>query len=53
MIFGKSFVTSVLRTGLLLAGMALLISASAFRAQEADPGWPRDIIVPTGTITIY
>jgi hypothetical protein len=35
------------------AAALLLASAFGVAAQEADPGWPRDIIVPQGTITIY
>jgi hypothetical protein len=37
----------------LCAAVLILASAAGLLAQEADPGWPRDIIVPTGTITIY
>ena len=53
MIFRKLFGTSAVRWGLLFAGMSLLLSVSGFRAQDADPGWPRDIQIPQGTITIY
>jgi hypothetical protein len=51
--FRKTFGTSGVRLGWLLGSLVLLFSASALRAQEADPGWPRDIQIPQGTITIY
>ncbi len=38
---------------ILFAALLLLAVFTPLRAQEADPGWPRDIVVPPGTITIY
>jgi hypothetical protein len=45
--------TSLMRRVLLSSAVSLLLAVGAFRAQEADPGWPRDIVVPQGTITVY
>ena len=42
-----------MRRVLLWAAACLLLPLFGLRAQEADPGWPRDIVVPQGTITIY
>jgi hypothetical protein len=38
---------------LALVALAALSVPSALVAQDADPGWPRDILIPQGTITIY
>lgn len=53
MICRKARGTSAVRLGLLFAGLCLLLSASGFRAQDQDPGWPRDIQASQGTITLY
>jgi len=53
MSFSKLLGRCAITLGLLWAGVFMVISATGVRAQEADPGWPRDIIIPQGTITIY
>ncbi len=36
-----------------IAAALVALAAVAAVAQDTDPGWPRDIVVPQGTITIY
>jgi len=36
-----------------LVPLFLSLAPGLLFAQEADPGWPRDIVMPQGTITVY
>lgn len=38
---------------LALVALASVPASTALVAQETDPGWPRDIVLPEGTITVY
>jgi hypothetical protein len=44
---------AAIRGVLLSAAFSLLVPLCGLWAQQVDPGWPRDIVVPQGTITVY
>lgn len=43
----------ILRLATLLVLLAASLLPTALPAQEKDIGWPRDIVIDTGTITVY